>query len=180
MALSRLGIGKKPTLAEIYMSRLLMIMAATVLLVVPLRAQDVRDIPAGEEWHSGLSGYQAFSIRILVTGTGVDTMRLRQRVELKLRQNGIRVPSDEMPILAVICSTLLNRAGVAAYSCNLFVRDLLVRSSPTPLQVNSSVYQSFPSIGMTSNGQLDQAVRDNADRLVDEFLIDWYKANPKK
>ena len=84
---------------------------ATVLLVMPLRAQDVRDIPTGEEWHSGLAGYRGFALSILVTGIGVDTMRMRQRVELKLRQNGIAVHSDDMPILAVVCSTLQNRVG---------------------------------------------------------------------
>lgn len=98
-----------------------------------------------------------------------------------MRQNGIAILSDTMPLLHVTCSTVSNKeVDVAAYSCGLHVRDFLVRSSPSPMRISSEVYQSFPAVGTTTRGRLDQNVRDFIDRVMDEFLNDWYKANPKK
>jgi len=163
------------------MRKLALSIGALILLASSLPAQSAADIPTGTEWHSGLAGYRSFAVAIFVTGEGVDTLRIRHKIELKLRQSGITVNQAGFPILSFVCATLTNsKIGLSAYTCATHVRDYLVRAAPTPLRINADVYQSFPAVGTTTSRQLDEAVRDYADRLIDEFLNDWYKANPGK
>ena len=108
---------------------------------------------------------------------------LQTALEVKLRQNGIAVDGPPLfgPQLTLTVSGSDPGPGaLVGYS----VRLALVDSVPLPertktRKVMSVTVWSFSQGGIVPDTQLHR-VRESAETVMNEFLNDWLKANPKK
>ena len=117
---------------------------------------------------------------------GLDATQIRTDVELKLRQAGIAVLTQDewrstmgAPYLFVSVQTFKNPAHVYAYSADVELRQLvtLVRDpSKSVLAPTWSATGILGTVGPQKVGSVREDVRD----LTDQFINAYLAANPKR
>jgi hypothetical protein len=144
------------------------------------RGQVEETIPRARNNSDALRGLKGFWVLIGVGDVPVDTTTIRNRVELKLRQNGIRIGPDEAAALTLQCvAVAADKPGISGYSCWLGVHQLVVRTSPSPLRLDAETWRTRPHVSTVGSYNLRDSMARNIDVLCDEFLNDWFKANPR-
>ena len=113
--------------------------------------------------------------------------QLQTDVELRLRQNGIKVLSEEeksltlgMPSLYVRVSVMINdKSQLVVYSISLQLQqNVLLLRDPTKICPGASTWDtgSFGTVGESKIGTMREDIKDK----VDEFINDYLAVNPKK
>jgi hypothetical protein len=141
------------------------------------------EIPTAQDPSDVLRGLTGFDVQLsMSTSTSlIDTVALRNRVELKLRQNGIGVGADEPPFLRVNCVALeRDSSPIIAYSCDVLVRQIVFRSFPSLLRTFATVWNSTGHVSTVGSSKFADSLFQQVDSSLDEFLNAWYKANPKR
>jgi hypothetical protein len=138
-------------------------------------------IPAAIEESDVLRGLRGFDVDVSIRSDLADSSTIHNRVELKLRQNGIRVGKEEFPYLLVSCVILQPKEGfVYAYTCRVEVAQWVNRTFPAPLRVLATTWSSTSHVSTVGSDNLRASVANKVDAQMDEFLNAWFKANPKE
>lgn len=151
---------------------------ACVLLSSPIRAQ-TSDPPRIDESWEILKGVNAFYVNAGADSKLLDSPSLQTKAELKLRQNGIAVGSGTA-ILSIQCIALDDSdEPLIAFSCRADVRQLVTAQLPR-LTALATIWTSGLGVASAGRNKYREAAEKNVEGLLDRFLNDWYKANPKK
>jgi hypothetical protein len=117
----------------------------------------------------------------VATNAGVDAGRLRTVVELRLRQAGLRVDSAQYdrPLLYVEVTVLGTHAVPVFYSYGFH----LALVEPAQVARNGervwAVTWTSRGVGTGGEQRLAKIIEDGISQLVDKFLNDWLKVNPR-
>jgi hypothetical protein len=113
---------------------------------------------------------------------GVDTSTFQTAVELRLREAGLRVVGsgaiDDGTLYVQVTPVETNVPGYWALGLNvLFLQAATLRREPhAPVFVSTWGASGVHAAGVKV---LDEAIRKDIDRYVDQFLNVWLEANPK-
>jgi hypothetical protein len=112
-------------------------------------------VPAAKNFAATLSGLRGFTVFVDVADMSVDLLALRSRLELTLRQHGIRVGADVLPILDVRCISLeQTEEPLVAFTCRLRVRQMVARRMPTPLRIYATSWESTEFVATLGKSRL--------------------------
>jgi len=165
----------------------LALLSATV--VSPLVGQG--DDEANRKTLAGLNGVQVWvgSIPDEVQRDGLDTMQIRTDVELKLRQAGIPVPTEQQslsrvnaPVLYVNIGALKRRPGVVLYAfwANVELHQFVRLTRNPAVTVRVATWSAPGALGMVGQENLRSHVRDEIRDQTDRFINAYLAANPKR
>lgn len=119
-----------------------------------------------------------------VTGTGLTEEDIRTIVELKLRLAGIKISdSNLVPGLVVILSAINvevsenNPHLVYSFELSIHQDSILIRD-PSILVINGKTWDTGTT-GITPKEDFKQKIKSTLNDLMDSFLNDYLKANPR-
>jgi hypothetical protein len=170
-------------------------MKAGILVLACCLVATQRASAKGDLERKTLAGLDGFDVVVEnlddgATAAGLDRDRLKTTVELKLRQTGIRVLTEEESIKSDRGAYLYVRPGVIAIeSCNAtrFAYDLEVRlvqsvaidATPKTIHTRGATWHSG-SIGYGGGKEaFMHAFADSLEECLNEFLNDYLAANPR-
>jgi len=118
---------------------------------------------------------------------GLRKQQIQTDVELRLRQNGIRVFSPEevlstpgSPYLSVNVSVFIRADGrkLAAFKINIVLRQKVYLSRDLKIRCDATTWGT----SLVGSGDLSnlETIREYVKDAVDEFINDYLAANPKK
>jgi|SRR5689334_16828984 len=117
---------------------------------------------------------------------GLDTLQVRIDVEVKLRQAGIRVLSEQeafstagAPNLYVDIQTVKNQLSVYAYSVRIELRQGATLVRQPSLRRLATTWTTSGFIGTVGSQKL-ATVREDVRDLTDQFINAYLAANPKR
>src|SRR2546426_5377535 len=117
---------------------------------------------------------------------GLDTTQIRTDVELKLRQAGITVLTQQewlstaaAPYLYVNVQAIKNRANVYAFSANVELRQRVTLVRNPAMSILATTWSATGFIGMVGSQKLG-SVRNDVRDLTDRFINADLAANPKR
>ena len=140
---------------------LLMFLTA-VVLVGPLQAQS---------YAPQLSGLRRVSMAVQVVGLAIDSARAQTRVELRLRELGLRVVPTDSAQAHLAFLVILAGGGTGYVEAALYEPARLTRQPGVVTPVVSWSDSDFIFRREESDGALDA--------LLDKFLNAWLAANPR-
>lgn len=175
-----MGIVPQLPLEGILVRRYCALAAVLVSLLLPLRA-------AAPD--SGLKGLSELGVVVGDLGadakrTGLTEVQLRQDVELKLKQSGLRVvdPNQSLGIYLELHANCvyLEQTRSFVYSVSLFFRQPVILKRQPETFVNKAATWGGAMAGITPEAKLEANVRETTAELVDDFLKAYQEENPKK
>ncbi len=117
---------------------------------------------------------------------GLDTTQIRTDVELKLRQAGITVLTQQewlstaaAPYLYVNVQAIKNRANVYAFSADVELRQRVTLVRNPGMSILATTWSATGIIGTVGSQKLG-AVREDVRDLTDQFINAYLAANPKR
>ena len=117
---------------------------------------------------------------------GLDTLQVRTDVEVKLRQAGIRVLSEEemlatagVPYLYINIQTAKNRLSVYAFSVRIELHEAATLIRKSSMRVLATTWSSPGLIGTVGSQKL-VSVREDVRDQTDQFINAYLAANPKR
>ena len=170
-------------------------MVAVLLLVCP------RSIADETKWFDQsdaqiLNGLKTVIVSVTgvpqeVENNGLSQLQIQTDVELRLRQNGIRVVGHKEVINRGIYSvaSFLNvnvnflkdkDEGFYAYSINVELGDTIRLVRNQNVKVGNAITWQQGSVGFVGITRVKDYMRSEILRLTDQFLNDYLKANPKR
>lgn len=163
-----------------------------VLLLLPKQSatQKQENKAAVARTSDVLKDTDSYRVYVLFDGDKPDTFTVddvRVDVELKLRQNGIHVLTNEEYNVKPLSSRLVVDVGITKYkdrlfssfACTLEVSETMQSiRNPKMFVIGASTWQQtrFGIVGVDKMN----FVRDTVKELTDKFLNDYLAANPKK
>jgi len=113
----------------------------------------------------------------------VDTLALRQAVELKLREHGIRpLPADSLGLGVMlyldIGSTYVARAGTWGLSAHIEVEEFVTPHRQPEQTLLTATWEGAIDTGIATDGEVSDEVRSMVSQELDLFLNAWLEANP--
>ena len=167
-------------LSRIYGALGLLVLAMTSAQAQSRPASAAPATPIATDPDEALRELRGFDVHVAISAQAADTVGIRNRIEPKLRQNGIRVGSDQAPYLLVSCVALERETEpIVAFTCSVKVHQWVVRAWPSALRILASTWQSEGHVSTVGQTKFRDAIAAKVDAKVDEFLNAWYKANPK-
>jgi len=142
----------------------------------------------------GLQGVRVL-VEILepeVEKSGLTTQQLQTDVELRLRQNGIRVLSEQeqlstpgMPYLYVNVNIMIRKdiplVQLAVYVISVKLKqNVFLARDTTKLCIASTWDSKGSNVGSVGLDKIETTIRKNIKDNVDEFINDYLAVNPKK
>ena len=116
---------------------------------------------------------------------GLDTTQIRTDVELKLRQAGITVLTQQewlstaaAPYLYVNVQAIKNQAHMYAFSADVELRQRATLVRDPSMSVLATTWSATGIIG-TVGSQIVASVREDVRDLTDQFINAYLAANPK-
>ncbi len=117
---------------------------------------------------------------------GLDTTQIRTDVELKLRQAGITVLTQQewlstaaAPYLYVNVQAIKNSAGIYAFTVDVELRQRVTLIQNPSMRVLAPTWSATGIIG-TVGSQKIGSVREDVRDLTDQFINAYLAANPKR
>jgi hypothetical protein len=175
-----MGIVPQLPLEGILVLRYCALVTVLVSLLFPLRA-------AAPD--SGLKGLSELGVVVGNPGAearraGLTEVQLRQDVELKLKQNGLRVVDGNQSLgiyleLRANC-VYLEQTRSFVYSVSLFFRQPVILKRQPETAVSKAATWGGAVTGIAPEAKLGANVRETTAELVDDFLKAYLVENPKK
>ncbi len=141
-------------------------------------AQDAASLPRARSNWDALQGIAGVNFSVVVYAT-VDNVAIRKMLEAKLQEKKIRVGNREPISLEIFCVAMESPSlSTTPSTCTVRVMQAVTRSSPTPLQIIATIWQSKPNIQNFPKNSFAMGFSNTIETLMDAFLEDWTKANP--
>jgi hypothetical protein len=142
----------------------------------PMPAYSPPPLVVGEQ---ALKGLRSVDLRLDIEQTGVDTVTLRNHLELRLRQAGLLVVPEATSTLRVDCLAVGDTPGVIGYSCGTAFQDVVTRYEPRAERFFAILWEGHRSVGRVGSATLESTIGVVIDARIDEFLNLWLKMNPR-
>lgn len=135
-----------------------------------------------------LKGLNDIGIKILIEidekaiKLGLNKDGVRNSTELRLRREGIKI-SPKSPILFHVSMEVVSNAFVIQIEVAEFViltREALVVFKNEAFSLTSFLAVTWSSARLGVHGKDPEFMLSTLKEIIDEFLNDYYKANPKK
>jgi ferredoxin-fold anticodon binding domain-containing protein len=152
------------------------------------KTNDQITIITGKDTLKGLQGVYVIieDLEPEVEKLGLTRQQLQTDVELKLRQNSIKVLSEEewfktreKPHLHINVSVVTreeSRSAVYVISVNLYQYVFLARDITKVCDASTWKKETFGSVGLSRIETIRESVKDD----IDKFINDYLAVNPKK
>jgi hypothetical protein len=166
-------------LEEVTVLRSCALLAFLVSSILPLKAI------AADSGLKGLSvvGVLLENLGVEVERAGLTKDQLTQDVQLKLRQNGIKVVDRNQSLgiyleLRANC-VFLEQTRSFVYSVSLFLRQPVILERQPETVVDKAATWGGAVTGISPEAKLGANIRETTAELVDDFLKAYLAENPK-
>ena len=141
----------------------------------------------GEEFsRTGLEGIAKDGLKISVNGETFvptfDVKAIRNQVELKLRPAGIRVNNRAGNFIYVTAQPVLTNKRTDNFGDRILAYALRVKAyrRDVTFEANNKQYRCSAAVWDRGGIASQNKLRDAINEFMDQFLLDYLKANPKK
>ena len=127
---------------------------------------------------TGLEGIAEYGINITVEDYSnkdkdFDKKAIGNQVRLRLLQAGIKFNHDANTFLVINAQPVISGKELVGYSLSIGARRIV------EFNVNGKKYRKFATV-WSKGGLVPPKLRDAINEDMDQFLLDYLKANPKK
>jgi hypothetical protein len=167
--------------------RSVLALAILALFAAPAAAQEWPVVNSGTEGLRGVREMGVFLTRMPDLDGIPGEVTIRTAIELRLRQNGVRVVGTEKfdsrrPNVAVDVSAIRMDADALVYSVHLDFRrpgQFLVGAEKQPRMLTGRLWE-MGYLGYSNTDESKDAIREAVVEVVDAFINKWLEANPKR
>ena len=168
--------------------RSVLTLAVLALFAAPAAGQEWPVVNGGTEGLRGVREMGVFLTRMPDLDGIPSELTIRTAIELRLRQNGVRVVGTEKfdsrrPNLAIDVSAIrMREADALVYSVHLDFRrpgQFLVGAEKQPRMLTGRLLE-LGYLGYSNTDESKDAIREAVVEVVDGFINKWLEANPTR